>query len=187
MAKKWFVLRVQTGRENAVKESLLKRFEAHKLQDTVSRVIVPCERVSEIRAGKRRVSERKIYPGYIMVEMEVDETNKIPENVWFVIRETPGTGDFLSSRDKSNRLVPVPMREHEVEKLVSDAERKEAAPQIRVGFKRGDSVRIKEGPFENFDGYVEDINPAKGLVKVVVTIFGRATPIELEYWLVEPV
>jgi transcriptional antiterminator NusG len=182
MGKKWFVLRVQTGRESSVRETLLKRIEAHKLQDMVSRVIVPCERVSEIRGGKKRVSERKIYPGYIMVEMEVDQTNRIPENAWFVVRETPGIGDFLGSR-----TAPVPMRDHEVEKLVSDMERKEAAPQVRVGFKRGDSVRIKEGPFENFDGYVEDINPAKGLVKVIVTIFGRATPIELEYWLVEPV
>jgi transcriptional antiterminator NusG len=182
MAKKWFVLRVQTGRENSVRESLLKRIEAHKLQDTVSRVIVPCERVSEIRSGKKRVSERKIYPGYIMVETEVDLTSRIPEKAWFVVRETPGIGDFLGSR-----TAPVPMKDHEVEKLLADVERKEVAPQIRVGFKRGDSVRIKEGPFENFDGYVEDINPAKGLVKVIVTIFGRATPIELEYWLVEPV
>jgi transcriptional antiterminator NusG len=79
------------------------------------------------------------------------------------------------------------MKDHEVERLLADVERKEMAPQIRVGFKRGDSVRVKEGPFENFDGYVEDINPAKGLVKVIVTIFGRATSIELEYWLVEPV
>jgi transcriptional antiterminator NusG len=182
MARKWFILRVQTGRETSVRESLLKRVEAHKLQDIVSRVIVPSERVSEIRGGKRRVSERKIYPGYIMVEVEVDQTNRIPENAWFVIRETPGTGDFLGSR-----IAPVPMREHEVEKLLAEVERKEVAPQVRVGFKRGDSVRIKEGPFENFDGYVEDINPAKGLVKVVVTIFGRATPVELEYWLVEAV
>jgi len=170
MAKKWFVLRVQTGRENSVRESLLKRVEAHKLQDIVSRVIVPCERVSEI------------YPGYIMVETEVDQTSRIPEKAWFTVRETPGIGDFLGSR-----TAPVPMKDHEVERLLADVERKEMAPQIRVGFKRGDSVRVKEGPFENFDGYVEDINPAKGLVKVIVTIFGRATSIELEYWLVEPV
>ncbi|MFH1421340.1 MAG: transcription termination/antitermination protein NusG [Planctomycetota bacterium] len=183
MAKKWFVLRVQTGRENSVKESLLKRVEANKLQDVVSRVIVPSERVSEIKSGKKRVSERKIYPGYIMVEMEVDEENsRISENAWFVIRETPGIGDFLGSR-----TAPVPMKDHEVEKILSDVEHKEEAPQVRVGFKRGDNVRIKEGPFENFDGYVEDINPAKGLVKVVVTIFGRATPIELEYWLLEAI
>ncbi len=182
MAKNWFVLRVQSGREDSVKESLTKRVQARKLDDLVGRVIVPTEKVSEIKGGKRRIAERKIYPGYIMVELEMEESGRIPEKAWFTIKETPGIGDFVGSRTK-----PIPMREHEVARMLEALEEKEEAPKIKIGFRNGDSVRIKEGPFENFDGYVEEINPAKGLVKVVVTIFGRATPIELEYWQVEAI
>ncbi len=182
MSKKWFVLRVQSGREDSVRESLTKRVQALKLDDLIARVIVATERVSEIKGGKRRVSERKIYPGYIMVEMETDENGRIPEKVWFAIKETPGIGDFVGSRSK-----PIPMREHEVIRLLDSMEEKEEKPKIKIGFRNGDSVRIKEGPFENFDGYVEEVNPAKGLVKVIVTIFGRATPIELEYWQIEAI
>jgi transcriptional antiterminator NusG len=182
MAKKWYVLRVQSGREDSVKESLVKRVQALKLDDLVGRVVVPVEKVSEIKGGKRRISERKIYPGYIMVEMETEETGRIPEKAWFMVKETPGIGDFVGSRRK-----PVPMREEEVNRMLEAMEEKEEAPKIKIGFRNGDSVRIKEGPFENFDGYVEEINPGKGLVKVIVTIFGRATPIELEYWQIEAI
>jgi transcriptional antiterminator NusG len=182
MAKKWFVLRVQSGREDSVKESLTKRVQALQIDDMVGRVVVPAEKISEIKGGKRRVSERKIFPGYIMVEMETKEDGRIPEEVWFMIKETPGIGDFVGSRTK-----PTPMKEHEVNRILEAMEEKEEAPKIKIGFRAGDSVRIKEGPFEHFDGYVEEINPAKGLVKVIVTIFGRATPIELEYWQVEAI
>jgi transcriptional antiterminator NusG len=182
MAKKWYVLRVQSGREDSVKESLLKRVQALKLEEMVGRVVVPTEKVSEIKGGKRRVAERKIYPGYIMVELETEDTGRIPEEAWFMVKETPGIGDFVGSRRK-----PVPMREEEVARMLDAMEEKEEAPKIKIGFRSGDSVRIKEGPFENFDGYVEEINPGKGLVKVIVTIFGRATPIELEYWQIEAI
>lgn len=182
MSKNWYVLRVQSGREDSVKESLLKRIQALKLQDLVDRVIVPTEKVSEIKGGKRRVTERKIYPGYIMVELETEEDGRIPEKVWFMMKETPGIGDFVGSRRK-----PTPMKEEEVARMLDALKEKEEAPKIKIGFRNGDSVRIKEGPFENFDGYVEEINPAKGLVKVIVTIFGRATSIELEYWQVESI
>jgi len=182
MAKKWFVLRVQSGREDSVKESLVKRVQAIKLEEFVGRVVVPVEKVSEIKGGKRHVAERKIYPGYIMIEMETEETGRIPEQAWFMIKETPGIGDFVGSRTK-----PIPMKETEVTRMLEALEEKEEAPKIKIGFRSGDSVRIKEGPFENFDGYVEEINPAKGLVKIIVTIFGRATPIELEYWQVEAI
>jgi transcriptional antiterminator NusG len=182
MAKKWFILRVQSNREDSVRESLLKRIQAIKLGDLVDRVIVPTEKISEIKGGKRRIAERKLYPGYIMVEMETEDNGRIPEKVWFMIKETPGIGDFLGSRTK-----PTPMKDNEVARMLEALEEKEEAPKIKIGFRSGDSVRIKEGPFENFDGYVEEINPAKGLVKVVVTIFGRATSIELEYWQIEAI
>ena len=182
MAKKWYVLRVQSGREDSVKESLLKRVQALKLEEFVGRVVVPTEKVSEIKGGKRRIAERKIYPGYIMVELETEDTGRIPEKAWFMVKETPGIGDFVGSRRK-----PVPMKETEVARMLEAMEEKEEAPKVKIGFRSGDSVRIKEGPFENFDGYVEEINPGKGLVKVIVTIFGRATPIELEYWQIEAI
>jgi len=182
MAKKWYVLRVQSGREDSVKESLIKRVQALKLEELVGRVVVPTEKVSEIKGGKRRIAERKIYPGYIMVELETEDTGRIPERAWFMVKETPGIGDFVGSRRK-----PVPMKDTEVARMLEAMEEKEEAPKIKIGFRSGDNVRIKEGPFENFDGYVEEINPGKGLVKVIVTIFGRATPIELEYWQIEAI
>jgi len=144
--------------------------------------MVPVEQVSEIRGGRRRVTERKIYPGYVMVEMEVGDSGEVSEEAWYLVRETPGIGDFIGAERR-----PVPMADHEVEKMLGDARRTEESPRLIINCKEGDSVKIKEGPFENFDGVVEEVNVGKGLVKVIVTIFGRATPVELEYWQVEPI
>ena len=173
-SKQWYVLRVQSGREELVKKALEKQVKTAGLTSEVGRVLVPTESISEIKGGKKTVSQRKIYPGYLMVEMEMSE------QAWYVIRETPGIGDFLGSNAR-----PVPMRLHEVEKILGEAASKAAKPKLKIGCTVGDSVKIKEGPFENFDGVVEEVIPSKGLVKVVVTIFGRATPVELECWQVE--
>lgn len=180
MAKNWYVLRVQSSKEDQVRDALDRRIRADGLEEVVSRVLVPSERISEIRGGQKRVRERKIYPGYIMVEIEIDEEGAIPEAAWFTIRETVGIGDFLG-----DRTGPIPMSKHDVEKVLGDAEHKEQAPKLRIGFSGGEAVRIKEGPFENFEGAVEEVSTAKGTVKVIVTIFGRPTPVELEYWQVE--
>jgi len=179
MAKRWYILRVPSGREDTSRDALLKRIQLSNLQDQISRVVVPTERVSEIKARKKRVTQRKVYPGYIMVEIETP----IPKESWFLIKETPGIGDFVGSMKK-----PTPMADHEVEKLLSDTERsKEAEPTVKINFKAGDNVKIVEGPFENFDGIIQEVSPAKGTVNVIVTIFGRATPVELEYWQVESI
>ena len=175
VAKEWFVVRVQSGREDKVKETLEKRIAAQGLVEQFGRIVVPSEKVSEIRGGKKRVGEKKIYPGYLMVEMDLNDLT------WFLVRETPGIGDFLGSKR------PTPMNRHEVEKMLQDITTTPEKPTIKIDFKKGDQVRIKEGPFENFDGIVEEVIPAKGLVSVVVTIFGRATPVELEYWQIEAV
>ena len=177
MPKKWYVLRVQSGKEDPVREALDRRVRADSLDAVITRVLVPSERVSEIRSGQKRVRERKIYPGYIMVEIETGEEGQIPEAAWFTIRETGGIGDFLGDGTR-----PTPMAKRDVDKVLGDAEHKEKAPKLKIGFSGGEAVRIKEGPFENFEGAVEDVSPAKGTVKVVVTIFGRPTPVELEYW-----
>jgi transcriptional antiterminator NusG len=182
MARNWYVVRVQSGKEDQVRESLDRRVKADGLQEVICRVLVPSERVSEIRGGQKRVRERKIYPGYIMVEIDIPEGGAIPERAWFTIRETPGIGDFLGDGEK-----PIPMSKRDVEKILGEFEHKEEAPKLKIGFSGGEAVRIKEGPFENFEGTVEEVSPAKGTVKVIVTIFGRPTPVELEYWQVERV
>ena len=180
MPTKWYVLRVQSGKEDQVREALDRRLHADNLKEVITRVVVPSERISEIRGGQKRVRERKVYPGYIMVEIDTGEENKIPESAWFTIRETSGIGDFLGDRNG-----PTPMPKRDVDKMLGEAEHKEEAPKVRIGFSGGEAVRIKEGPFENFEGSVEDVSPGKGTVKVIVTIFGRPTPVELEYWQVE--
>ena len=176
MAMQWYVLRVQSNREKKVKEALEKRVKMTGLEDRIAEIIVPSEQVTEIRGGKKRVTERKIYPGYIMVNMDMDE------DTWFLVRETPGIGDFVGAH-----LKPVPMGEREVEKMLGQMEEKDEEPKLKIDFKVGDTVKIKEGPFENFDGVVEEVIPSKGLVRAVVTIFGRATRVELEYWKLEAV
>ena len=178
MSKQWYVVRVQSGREDKVRDTLESKVKAKGLDSIISRIIVPSEKVSEIKGGKRKVTNRKLYPGYLMVEMDLNEDS------WYLIRETPGIGDFLGSRQR-----PVPMAEYEVSRMLELQEATQTAekPKLKIDFKKGDSVRIKEGPFENFDGVVDEVIPSKGLVKVIVTIFGRATPVELEYWQVEAV
>jgi len=174
MAKEWYVLRVQSGREESVKEALAKKVALAGLDGLVSTILVPKERITEIKAGRRRVRERKLYPGYIMVEMD------LTDDVWFLIRDTAGIGDFVGGYQR-----PVPMAPAEVEKLLASQQQKEEAPEVRIDLRKGESVKIKEGPFENFDGVVDEVFPSRGQVKVIVTIFGRPTPVELEYWQVE--
>ncbi|MFC1706897.1 transcription termination/antitermination protein NusG [Planctomycetota bacterium] len=181
--KQWFVLRVQAGREDSVKEALWKRIQTHDLEDQLSTLMVPSETVTEIKGGKRRSYSRKTFPGYVMAEVEVDENNAIPEEVWFLIRDTPGVGDFLGAYNK-----PTPMSPEDVDRMLfREADAITQEPKVKIDMKPGDQVKIKEGPFENYDGTVEEVFPAKGMVKVVVTIFGRPTPVELEYWQVEAI
>jgi transcriptional antiterminator NusG len=172
----WYVVRVQSGREETVKDGLLRRVNAAGLQPKITNVIVPTEKVTEIRSGRKTIREKKLYPGYIMIQMLQDK------DAWFLVRETPGIGDFLGLKE------PIPMAEHEVNKmLIEQTGAEEEKPRIKIDFQKGDTVRVKEGAFENFDGIVEEINSQKGLVGITITIFGRATRVELEYWQVEKV
>jgi transcriptional antiterminator NusG len=176
MAKEWYVLRVASGREETVKEGLLKKIQLAGLQELVPTVLVPTEKVSEIKGGKKRYKERKLYPGYIIVEMD------LTDDVWYLIKDTSGIGDFVGSFQK-----PIPLSPREVEKILNMLKTKEDAPDVKIDLESQDRVKIKEGPFENFDGTVDEIFPAKGQVRVIVTIFGRATPVDLEYWQVEKI
>jgi len=176
MAKEWYVLRVASGREESVKETLLKKVQLAGLQELVPTVLVPTERVSEIKGGKKRFKERKLYPGYIIVEMD------LTDDVWYLIKDTGGIGDFVGSFQK-----PIPLAPTEVEKILNTLKTKEEAPEVKIDLESQDRVKIKEGPFENFDGTVDEVFRAKGQVRVIVTIFGRATPVDLEYWQVEKI
>ncbi len=174
--RRWYVVRVQSGREEQVRDGLQRRVLAAGLENKITHVIVPTEKVTEIRSGRKTVREKKLYPGYIMIEMLQDKDS------WFLVRETPGIGDFLGLKE------PIPMAEHEVNRmLVEQTGTEEEKPRIKIDFQKGDSVRVREGAFENFDGIVEEINAPKGLVSITITIFGRATRVDLEYWQVEKI
>lgn len=176
----WFVVRVQTGREEQVNDTINERSKAEGMSEKIREVLVPTERISEIKGGTKQIRERKIYPGYILMDIETDKDGKVPEDVWYFVRGIPCLGDFVGPGRK-----PVPMAQHEIDRVLSEVRSQEEKPKVTVPFKKGDNVRINEGPFENFDGNVVDVNLEKGLVKVVINIFGRSTPVELEYWQVE--
>lgn len=182
VARRWYVVRVQSGRENTVQTALSRRLKIAGKEEAVPRVLVPTESITELKGGKKRTRKRKLYPGYVLVEVEEDK-GKVPRDVWFLVRETAGVGDFVGPHGN-----PEPLDEAEVDRLLSAMERDEdKAPQVKISMKKGDAVKIKEGPLESFEGEVDEVIPAKGMVRVIVTIFGRATPVELEYWQVEPV
>jgi transcriptional antiterminator NusG len=174
MAKAWYAIRAQSEREDLIRDSLEAKVRAAGLQDAITRIMVPREHVSEIRDGKKRIIQRKMYPGYILVESD------LTDEAWFLITETPGISGFVGSRTK-----PVPLTEAEISRILRDIEDKKERPRPKVEFEVGDGVKIKGGPFENYDGVIEEINPAKGLLRVSVSIFGRSTPVELEYSQVE--
>lgn len=172
----WYVLKVQSSREDTIRDALERRVKIQGLQRFFGRIVVPTEKITEIRNNKKRIVERKTYPGYIMVEMELNE------KTWFVVRETPGVGDFVGAHG-----TPTKMTETEVNQMLGQqtAAETEASPKVRIDVERGDRVKIKDGPFENFEGSVEEVIEARGLVKVMLIIFNRPTPVDLEYWQVE--
>lgn len=176
MVKNWYVIHTQTGSEEKAKVSLEKRIKMSPAGDAISQILVPTERVSEVREGKKKISQRKFFPGYILVEMELnDET-------WYLVRNTPGVTGFIGPHAK-----PVALREEEIKAILKHTEEAKEKPLPKTIFEKGEGIRIIEGPFVNFNGTVEEINPAKGRLKVVISIFGRSTPVELEYWQVEKV
>jgi len=179
---KWYVLRVASNKEDQVREALERKVKIEGLEDRIGRVLVPTLKEKRMRGGSARVVERKLYPGYVFVEMATEEDGSIPENVWFLVKETTGVGDFIGSGGK-----PTSMRQQDVEKMLAAAEKPEDQPGLGIPFRIGDRVKIREGSFENFEGDVEAIDEQKGLVTVLLTIFGRATPVDVEYWLLERV
>lgn len=184
MSKRWFVLRVGTNRENRVKKQLWSSIQTHDLTSKVPQLLVVTERVTEIKGGQRKTVERKVYPGYVMAEIEVDEDGKIPPEVWHLIREMPGQIKFVGNPDDPDK--PQPLGPDEVSKMLAQVERLKAEePVTTMDFTVGEHVVIREGSFENFEGTVEELLPDKGLVKVSIMVFGRPTPIDFESWKLE--
>ena len=175
--KSWYILKVQSNREDSIREGLQRRVAVAGLDRFFGDIIVPTEMVSEFKGGKKKVVKRKLYPGYLVVNMEINE------ETWFLVRETPGIGDFTGSAGK-----PSPMAASEVARIVAKQEDTAAeAPKLKIDVKQGDRVKINEGTFENFEGEVDNIDEANGRVTVMINIFGRSTPVELEYWQIEKV
>lgn len=168
----WYVIHTYSGYENRVKANLENRIESMDVKDQVSQVVVPTEEEIEVRHGQRRTVSRKMFPGYVLVQM------KMTERSWYVVRNTPGVTGFVGAGNK-----PVPLGEEEVKAILKQMEVE--TPRIKVGFSPGQSVRIIDGPFIDFVGVVDEIYPAKGKVKVLVSFFGRETPVGLDFYQVE--
>jgi len=176
----WYILKVQVNREDSIRDALVRRIKMHGLEEFFGDVVVPTEDIAEFnRSGKRRIVKKKLFPGYIMVNMIIND------DTWFLVRETSGIGDFTGTFGK-----PTPMSDEEVRRIIQiDDEVEEGEQQVKtaIPFKKGDRVRVKDGNFQNFEGEVDNIDEASGRVTIIVSIFGRSTPVELEHWQIEEV
>jgi len=175
---RWYILKVQFNREDTIRAALEKRIRLSTLASLFGEILVPTEDVVEFtRAGKRRVVKRKLYPGYLVIRMVIND------DTWFLVRETSGVGDFTGSGGK-----PTPMTDSDVERIMKmaypDAD-DEQVPKTTIPFKSGDQVRVKEGNFQSLEGEVDRIDEANGRVTVIISIFGRSTPVELDHWQIE--
>jgi len=174
--RQWYVLKVQSNRERTIRDSLVRRIRQEGLEEFFGEIVIPTEKVVETKSGKKRVTEQKLYPGYLMVQMELND------DTWYLVRSTSGVGDFTGSAGK-----PIPMQGSEIQKMLGrELSKKEEAPlKVKMEFQSGDHVKIKEGAFESFEGTIEAIDDASGKITVLIQIFGRPTPVDLEYWQVE--
>lgn len=170
MALKWYIVHVYSGFESKVKMALEERIASSPHREKFGEVVVPTEQIVELVKGKRKESSRKFYPGYILVKMELDD------ETWYLINDTAKVSGFLGGRKK-----PTPISDDEAQQILSRMEAGKLKPQPKFLFESGDEVRVIDGPFTNFNGTVEEVNPEKGKIKVLVSIFGRPTPVELEF------
>jgi transcription termination/antitermination protein NusG len=173
---RWYILHAYSGFERKVKESIESRVQAFGLKSRVGRVMIPMEPVTEIINGKKRTVERVFLPGYVLVEMELDN------ELWHVLKDTPKVTGFLGTGDK-----PVALSEEEVSSILFRSETAKEKPRLKIKFEKNEQVRITDGPFANFNGVVDEINEDRETLKVMVTIFGRSTPVELEFGKVEKI
>ena len=176
----WFVIHTLSGQEQKVKDSMERRIKIEELGDVIKEVLVPTEKVAEIKKGKKSTTTRKFYPGYILVNMKLlDEKNQLMARTWYFVRETPGVIGFIGG-DR-----PVPLKSDEVESILAQIQERQEKVAPKVAFEKGETVKVTDGPFQNFTGVIEEVDPDRGKLKISVSIFGRSTPVELEYWQVE--
>lgn len=176
MALKWYVVHVYSGFESKVKSALEEKVASLPNPEKFGEVLVPTEEIVELAKGKRKTSSRKFYPGYILVRMELDD------ETWHIVNNTPKVTGFLGGREK-----PVPISDEEADQILSRMEAGKLKPQPKYYFETGDEIRVADGPFTNFNGTVEEVNAEKGKIKVLVSIFGRSTPVELDFVQVEKI
>lgn len=180
MKSQWFVIHTLAGQEQRVKESIEKRLKAEEMGEYIHEVLVPMEKVAEVRNGKKSVTSRKLYPGYVFVDMFLlDDSARLIEKPWYFIRDTQGIIGFVGGER------PTPASAEEIESIKAQITESEDQEKPRVNFELGETVKINDGPFLNFSGVIEEVDPSRGKLKVTVNIFGRNTPVELEYWQVE--
>ncbi len=170
MALKWYIVHVYSGFEGKVKKALEERTASSPHSEKFGEVIVPTEQIVELVKGKRKTSSRKFYPGYILVKMELDD------ETWHIVNDTAKVTGFLGGRER-----PTPISDEEADKILGRMEAGKLKPKPKYFFEYGDEIRVIDGPFTNFNGTVEEVNPEKGKIRVLVSIFGRATPVELEF------
>lgn len=170
--KRWYIVHTYSGYEEKVKKSLEQRIKTMDAEDKIFQVVIPTEDEIEIRGGQRRTVTKKIFPGYVLVEMKMDDES------WQVVRNTPGVTGFVGGGNK-----PTPLAEDEVKAILKQMQ--DGSPQVKVGFRKGESVRVVDGPFTDFIGTVDEINMGKGKVKVMLSLFGRETSVELDFLQVE--
>ena len=176
----WFVLHTLSGQEQKVKDSIEKRIKVEEMGEWIKEVLIPTEKVAEVKKGKKTTSTRKFYPGYILVHIRLlDEKNQLLERSWYFIRETPGLIGFIGGDH------PVPLKQDEVENILAQIEERQEKVAPKVAFEKGETVKVNDGPFQNFTGVIDEIDPDRGKLKISVSIFGRSTLVELEYWQVE--
>jgi transcription termination/antitermination protein NusG len=172
---KWYVVHTLTGKEFTVKKALENAMaDSPEKKEFFGEVFIPTEKVAEVRGGEKKITERKFFPGYLLVEMELNDKS------WYLVKNTPGVTGFVGTKTR-----PVPLEEEEVKDILDQTKEAKEKPVPKILFKSGEAVRVKEGPFKNFTGSIEDTNLEKGKIKVMISIFGRPTPVELEAWQIE--
>lgn len=174
MSKQWYVVHTYSGYENKVKANLERRIESMNMEDKIFRILVPMEDEVEIKNGKKKISKKKVFPGYVLVEMIMTDDS------WYVVRNTPGVTGFVGTGSR-----PIPLNDDEANTIIKQMGIEE--PKTKINFEQGENIRVASGPFENFIGMIEEIYPDKGKVKVMVSMFGRETPIELDFTQIEKI
>ena len=177
---RWYIIHTYSGQEERVRKNLEQRIQSLDMQDKIFQVVVPTEEEIVLKDGKRRSERKKVFPGYILVQLSLDDES------WYVVRNTPGVSGFVSSEDeRERRPKPVPLEDKEVESILRKIDSE--PPRVTVGFQKGQMVRISAGPFADFIGAVNDIDAGKGKIRVLVSFFGRETPVELDFLQVEKI